>query len=156
MDAEQTKLVNQMNRELGEINAKMEENHQVHVDNRNDIKEIKVSVESLNDKVGFQNGRVTSLEKTVEKLAIVESQNSGLIRACQETQKETNHVVNELKHINDKESEAIERNKQAFMGIKYHILEKIIWAIIIVIAANFNHIVGGLYKIFTGHILIIK
>ena len=63
-------LVHKMNRELGGINEKMtsiaekiEENHEVHVENQRNIIETKEAIQELNYKVGIQNGRVTKNEK---------------------------------------------------------------------------------------------
>lgn len=63
-------LVHKMNRELGGISEKMtsiaekiEENHEVHVENQKNIIETKDAIQELNYKVGIQNGRVTKNEK---------------------------------------------------------------------------------------------
>lgn len=87
-------LVHNMNRELGEIKAKLEENHQVHLDNREDIQAILIQTTKT-------NGRVSSLEDTTKILSRVESQNSGLITSLQNGIKDTNRVVDELKKYKD-------------------------------------------------------
>lgn len=51
-------IVNKMNRELGELSSKIEANHEVHLENREDIKKIL-------EQTIKTNGRVTKLEDFV-------------------------------------------------------------------------------------------
>jgi len=115
-------LVHNMNRELGEIKSKLEENHEVHLENKEDIKEILVVTHDLSNKVGIQNGRVTSLEKTTETLARVESQNSGLIRDIQNKIEGTNRIVDELKKFQEDGVIRKESNRAYYFRLTFNTL----------------------------------
>lgn len=71
----EVELVHKMNRELGGIAEKIvslaekiEENHQVHIENRDIILEIKETTAATDVKVGIQNGRVTKSEIKIEEV----------------------------------------------------------------------------------------
>lgn len=85
---------NVMNRELGEIKSDVKAIHdkmddynrehgRIHIENKEDIKNLVTTTNQVLIQATKTNGRVTSLEGTVEMLAKVSSQNSGLIAVVQ-------------------------------------------------------------------------
>lgn len=82
----EVELIHKNNREIGALGEKIEgliykigENHDIHLENRKDILDIKETTSELNTKVGIQNGRILKSETKIEELAKITSELATLV-----------------------------------------------------------------------------
>lgn len=92
MNEKEKDIMNNMNRELGELKSDVrsihdkmdsynQEHGRIHIENKEDLKALLVETKDLGNKVGFQNGRVTKIEGFVVEQAKLNSKWDGMMTA---------------------------------------------------------------------------
>lgn len=160
-ETDHVKLVHNMNREIGALHATMKHNHELHAANAMKIEKIADTTSQILVQATKTNGRVSSLEKTAEQLAVIISRQDGFIiegqRKLEKAIKdgeETNRIVNELRREREAHDQEVresfqeaqtERKKLHWTTIAFWVNMKnkvIFWIIIGIVALIFWAVSG--------------